>query len=63
MISLKLGLSKRQAHENVHIVEGNNPSTCINENKISFLQSVDSDVAASPRSPCPTPFSNDPQSK
>ena len=63
MISLKLDLSKRQAHANVHNLEGNRTSTCINENKIRFLQSVDADVAASPRYPCPTTCWNDPQSK
>jgi hypothetical protein len=56
-------IQKEQVHENVHKLEGNKPSTCINENKTRCLQSVDADVATSPRSPCPTPFSNNPQSK
>jgi hypothetical protein len=56
-------IQKEQVHANVHKLEGNMPSTCINENKTRCLQNVYADVVASPISPCPTPCSNDPQSK
>jgi hypothetical protein len=64
MISSKLDLSNKDKFMQMYtILKETGQANVLMRTKIRCLQSVYADVAASPSSPCLTPFSNDPQSK
>jgi hypothetical protein len=54
MISLKLDLSKIQAHENVHNIEGNKPKHVLMRTQKRYLQTIDEVAIASPSHPHPS---------